>query len=284
MKKHSTWYLYIAILPLAFCIWWPVWYIVTGALRSSAELVLTAGAAVGLENTLNPGTSWSILPSWPTLQPLCELLLDTPSFFVMFWNSMIQTVPLLLGQLLVAAPAGWALSRYTFKGKRVVQGLYLILMLLPFQVTMVPNYLVLDGLGLLNTHWAIILPGIFAGMPVFLMSRGFDRVSASCIEAAKLDGANSLVCFLRIGVPMGKEGIFTAMTLAFLDAWNSLEQPMTYLQDQSLWPLSLFLPQITAENFGLAAAASFLIMLPPLLAFWIGHNSLLSELERGTDV
>ncbi|MCI7743580.1 carbohydrate ABC transporter permease [bacterium] len=108
----------------------------------------------------------------------------------MFWNSIEQAVAQVAGNLLVGAPAAWAISRLRFRGRGVIRGLYIVLMLLPFQVTMVPNYLVLRQFGLLDTPWAIILPGIFSTFPVFIMERGFDAIPREILESASIDGAN----------------------------------------------------------------------------------------------
>ena len=109
----------------------------------------------------------------------------------------------------------------------------MILMLLPFQVTMVPNYLVLNKLGLLDTHWALILPGCFSAFTVFIMARGFDAVPMVLLEAAALDGAGPFRTFWHVGLPLGMPGILSAMVLAFLEGWNAIEQPMTFLKDPS---------------------------------------------------
>ena len=106
---------------------------------------------------------------------------------------------------------------------------------------MVPNYLVLNGLGLMDSHWALILPGCFSAFSVFVMARGFDAVPRALLEAAAIDGAGPFVTFWRIGLPLGVPGILSALVLAFLEGWNAIEQPMTFLKDPALWPLSLYL-------------------------------------------
>ena len=217
---------------------------------------------------------WPLLPSWPTLQPLAELLLDTPQFFTMFWNTCAIVFPQVLGQVLVGAPAAWAFSRLRFRGRRALFTLYIVLMLMPFQVTMVSGYLVADAMGIMDTFWAIILPGAFSTFPVFIMAKGFDAVPIALLEAASIDGAGPLRTFFHIGVPLGVPGILSAAVLGFLEAWNAIEQPMTFLKTKALWPLSLYLPQIAAEKLGLAMVASLVMLAPAVLIFRFGQKYL----------
>ncbi len=256
---------------LALFTWWVLWFMAMGALTPEDELLATIAPALG---GAGERAVWSFLPSWPTLQPLVQLLLDTPVFFTMFWNACKLVFPQILGQLAVAAPAAWVFSKLPFPGRRWVYGAYLVLMVLPFQITMVSNYLVLDALGLMDTPWAVILPGIFSTFPVFIMKKGFDAVPDSLLEAAALDGAGPLGTFVRIGLPLGLPGICSALVLSFIEAWNAIEQPMLFLRDQSNWPLSLYLSNITVEDLGLAMVASLLMLAPPLLLFLVGQNYL----------
>ena len=119
--------------------------------------------------------SWRFLPFYPTFGHYAKILFQTPQFFIVFWNSMKITVSVLLGQLVIAVPAAWAFAVYRFRFRKLLFTLYVVLMLMPFQVTMLSSYLVLDGLGLMNRHGAIILPAIFSTYPVFLIYRGFCR-------------------------------------------------------------------------------------------------------------
>lgn len=260
MKK---WFL----LPFAALVWAPLWLLATAAVTGSAELQLTWGPALAGKGQ----AAWTLLPSWPTLQPILQLLLDTPEYFAAFWNTCAQVFPQLAGQLAVGAPAAWALSRLRFRGRRALRALYLILMLLPFQVTMVPAYLTLNTLGLMDTVWAVILPGAFAAFPVFLMQRGFDTVPLPLLEAAAIDGAGPWQQFWRIGLPVGMPGVLAAMTVSFLDAWNALEQPMVFLPTPLRWPLSLYLTNMTGQDLALTMAASLFMLLPAVLIFAFGQ-------------
>ena len=257
---------------LALFTWWVLWFMGMGALTPEDELLATIGPA--LQSESREPAVWCLLPSWPTLQPLVQLLLDTPTFFAMFWNACKLAFPQVAGQLVVAAPAAWAFSKLEFPGRRVLYGAYLVLMVLPFQITMVPNYLVLDRLGLMDTPWAVILPGVFSAFPVFIIKKGFDAVPQSLLEAAALDGAGPLRCFVSVGLPLGLPAVLSAATLGFIEAWNAIEQPMLFLKDKANWPLSLYLSKITAGDLGLAMVASLMMLAPPLLLFLTGRKYL----------
>lgn len=267
-KKKS---LYIPLLVIAILVWWPLWFIFTGALQPLDELESLYGPIL---SGANGYADWTLLPSWPTLKPLVELLFDKPQFFNMFWNTCKQVFPQVAGQILVGAPAAWAFSRYRFRGRKLLFSLYIILMLIPFQVTMVANYIVLDKLDLINTIWSVILPGMFSTFSVFIMKRGFDHVPREMLEAAALDGASPFRTFLHIGLPLGVPGILSAGILGFLESWNAIEQPMVFLKDKSLWPLSLYLSDIVTDNLGLAMVSSLIMLLPSVLIFLFGQKYL----------
>ena len=262
----------LALTLLALFTWWVLWFMGMGALTPEDELLATIGPA--LQSESREPAVWCLLPSWPTLQPLVQLLLDTPTFFAMFWNACKLAFPQVAGQLVVAAPAAWAFSKLEFPGRRVLYGAYLVLMVLPFQITMVPNYLVLDRLGLMDTPWAVILPGVFSAFPVFIIKKGFDAVPQSLLEAAALDGAGPLRCFVSVGLPLGLPAVLSAAILGFLEAWNAIEHPMLFLKDKANWPLSLYLSNITAGDLGLAMVASLMMLAPPLLLFLTGRKYL----------
>ncbi len=253
-----------AMLVLAFLICYPLWFAVTGAFSSQWELEDNLGPVFfgGAEMA-----AWPFLPAAPTLRSMVEVLLDSPGFFAMFWNSAAISAGILVGQLLINVPAAWGLARFSIPGKKAITTIYIVLMLMPFQVLMFPQYLVLKGLNLLDTLWAVILPAVFSTFPVFLLHRFFLAIPQEIIEAARLDGAGELRIFCQIGIPLGAPGILAAAILTFLDSWNMIEQPMTYLKTKALWPLSLFLPEITLKDCGMGFAAALLTLIPALLLF-----------------
>lgn len=265
------WMIAMLLSAAAFFVWVPLWMLLSASFMGSREMVHNLAPVLNEEAGY---AHWPILPQYPTLKPYVELLLDAPEFFTMFWNSCKQVFPIVVGQIVIGAPAVWAFARFRFRGKGVLYALYIILMLMPFQVTMVSSYFVLDRLGLMNTVWAIILPGAVSTFPVFLMIRFFAAIPSALTEAASLDGAGAWQIFIHLGLPLGVPGILSAVVLGFLEYWNALEQPMTFLKDQTLWPLSLYLPTVTAENAGASLAASVIMLTPALLIFLFGQKYL----------
>lgn len=249
----------------------PLWFVITGSLMGSVEF--NQNFEVILSDTTGKVT-WPILPQYPTLRSYAELLLDTPRFFVVFWNSYIQVLPSLLGQLIIAVPAAWSFARFNFKGKKAIFILYIILMIMPFQVTMVSTYLVLDRINLLDTHLSIIVPATFQTFPVFIMVKFFKAIPTSLFEAASIDGAGEWSIFWNIAVPMGTGGIISALILGFLEIYNAIEQPLNFIKPMKLWPLSLYLPGITSDKAGVSLVASVIMLLPALLLFLYGQKYL----------
>jgi multiple sugar transport system permease protein len=147
-------------------------------------------------------------------------------------------------------------------------------MMMPNQVTLVPNYLVLQKMGLLNTNWAIWLPGIFSPFSVYLITKYMKRIPSSVLEAAKIDGANEWQLFTKICLPISKSIITTCAILVFIDYWNMVEQPLLLFTDSDKYPLSIFLSKINKTDVGLAFAVATIYMIPSLLLFLYGEESL----------
>lgn len=271
MQKLGRVFIYLVLIALAAIICFPVVFAIAGVFMHQWELKEYLGPVLGGAEGM---AGWSFLPKAPTLQPLVELLIDSPQFFVMFWNSLKISLCILAGQIVFGVPAAWGLARFQFTGKNFVLLLYIVLMLMPFQVLMLPEYLVLNQIGLLDTHAAVILPAIFSTFPVFIMYRFFTSIPEAILEAARIDGAGNLQIFFRIGIPLGAAGIVSSAILSFLESWNMIEQPMTFLKTKSLWPLSLFLPEIGLEEAGTGFSAAIMMLIPALLLFLSGQEYL----------
>ena len=254
----------------------PVVLLVTGSVMDQYEL---AELLKPIFREKGPGEaflfiSWRLVPDYPSFANYGKLLFLSPQFFVLFWNSVKMVLLILAGQLLTGVPAAWAFAAYQNRFEKLLFTLYVVLMLLPFQVTMLSSYLVLNGFSLLNTHSAVILPAVFSTFPVFLCYGGFRGIPMQLFEAARVDGATELFLFFKIGLPLGKSGILSALVLGFLEYWNMMEQPMAFLDDKSLWPLSLYLPEITWERAGFAFCASIITLIPASFVFVLGQDYL----------
>lgn len=269
----------LLLVLLALVAIFPVFFSVTGSLMGQKELNDLLGAVLTADSGSASGQAvsyvfWRVLPLYPTLRSYVKVLLDSPEFFVMFWNSVKITVGVLAGQILVGVPAAWGFARYRFPGKNLLFMIYVALMMMPFQVMMLSNYLVLDQMKLLDHLWGIILPAAFSTFPVFIMYRFFESIPEALMESARLDGAGELLIFIRIGIPLGSAGIISALVLGFLEYWNLIEQPAVFLRTERLKPLSLYISTITKENAGVAFVAALVALLPPLLVFLCGHRYL----------
>lgn len=258
------------VFPSVFVIL-PIVLLITGSVMDQYELkeylspVFTEGAEF---------IRWKLMPDYPSFKNYGKLLFMTPQFFVLFWNSIKITAWILIGQLLVGVPAAWAFAVYKMQGRKLLFALYVVLMLLPFQVTMLSSYLVLNRLSILNTHQAVILPAVFSTFPVFISYGGFRSIPEQLFEAARVDGAKEMEIFLKIGLPLGKSGILSAIVLGFLEYWNMMEQPMAFIEEKALWPLSLYLPEITWGQAGYAFCASVITLIPAVFVFITGQDYL----------
>ena len=252
----------------------PILLLLSGSIMSRYELTQSLAPLMMDKEEL---VTWTLFPRYPTFEHYFRILFQTPQFFVVFWNSMKIVCLILAGQFLAAVPAAWSFAVYPFKGRKLLFTLYIVLMLMPFQVTMLSSYLVLDGLHLMNTHEAVILPAVFSTFPVFLIYRGFCSIPKGIIEAARIDGAGEWAIFLKIGLPLASHGVLSAMVLGFLEYWNLMEQPLAFLENQALWPLSLYLPEIGIDQAGYSFVASAITLIPPVFVFLMGQE----YLERG---
>lgn len=249
----------------------PVLMVVTGSVMGESDL-LEFLAPVFRDGKGFVG--WTILPQSPTIDNYIKLLIRTPQFFILFWNSVKIVTLILMGQLIVGVPAAWGFSVYSVRGKNIIFTFYVVLMLLPFQVTMLSSYLVLKQLELFDTHSAVILPAIFNTFPIFVTYGGFNSIPKPLIEAARIDGAGELYIFFKIGLPLGKGGIMSALVLGFLEYWNMIEQPLAFIKTKALWPLSLYLPEIDWTQAGFAFCASVIMLIPAVFVFVMGQDYL----------
>ncbi len=212
----------------------------------------------------------TLLPTEPTLAQYKEFLLKSPEQLRLFWNSVLLIVPILLGQLVVSVLAAYTFERSHWKYKEAAFAVYLVILLMPMQVTLVPNYITADLLGLLNSYWAIILPAIFHPLGVFLLRlqmKGFDK---AWVEAAQDCGASEWQIFRQVILPNLRPGIMVVLVLTVAEYWNIIDQAIVFLDSTVKQPLSVSLSQMLAGESGIFFASSCIYVLPVLLVFGMG--------------
>lgn len=233
---------------------------------------------------ISEAVNLKFIPDKVTFAQFRSVLLKSPDYLLKFWNSVILTVPITVFQVLIALFASYGFARYPGKIKNIIFFAYIILMIMPYQVTLVPNFLVADKLGFLDEtaanadlrqRLAVILPGIFSPFSVFLLTKVMRRIPISYVEAAKLDGANEFQIITRIYIPLCKGAIVSVTMLVFIDYWNMVEQPLVLMKNKDLHPLSVFLSQINTGDIGLAFAVGVIYMVPSILLFLYGEDYLI---------
>ncbi len=252
---------------------------IANSFMSGTEISANYGSVFATTETggktfISEKVNLKFIPDMVSFSQYYTVLFKSPDYLLKFWNSVILVVPIVIFQLAVAALASYGFARLKGRLKEIIFFVYIIVMLMPYQVTLVPNYLVSDALGILNTRWAIILPAVFTPFSVFLLSKIMRRIPESFIEAAKLDGAGELQIFLYIALPLCKSVMYSVAILVFIDYWNMVEQPLILLSDQNMYPLSVFLSKINSGEIGLAFAVATIYMIPTLLMFLYGEDYL----------
>ena len=215
-----------------------------------------------------------------SLSQYYNILIEDVSVLRLLLNSAMYAGAILLGQALVIPAMAYALSRFRFPGRDAIFFVVIMLMLLPFQVTMVPNVLTLRAIGLLNTAWAVILPMCFAPFYIFLVRQFMVGLPRETLEAGEIDGAGTFRCFVHIALPVCRPILGAAVALSFADCWNLVEQPLAYLaEQQQLMPLSVMFNQLTQKPSGVEFAGAALYILPALLIYLYFQKDILSGIQ-----
>lgn len=214
----------------------PIVLTITNSFMSSSEISANYGSVFATNDKggkvyISEKVNLKFIPDIVSFSQYTTVLLKSPEYLLKFWNSVILVGPIVLFQLIVASLASYGFARYSGKLRSLVFFSYVILMLMPYQVTLVPNYLVAEKLNILNTYWAIWLPGIFSPFAVYLLTKFMKRIPVGVMEAAQIDGAGEWQIYRLICMPLCKGALCSAAILVFIDYWNMVEQPLILLSD-----------------------------------------------------
>lgn len=278
--------LLIVAIVLALMFILPTVLTVSNSFMSESEINSNYGMIFSTTNGgyVSKTVNLKFIPDKVTLSQYVSGLIKSPEYLLKFWNSVILVLPIVLFQVAVASVAAYSFTRWRGKIRDSIFFLYVILMLMPYQVTLVPNYLVSSWLGIINTRWSVVLPGIFAPFSVFLLTKFMRRIPYAVIEAAKVDGASEWEIFTKICLPQCRSALYSVTMLVFIDYWNMVEQPLILLQDPDRQPLSVFLSSINTGEIGLAFAMATVYLIPSLLLFLYGEEYLVEGIATSGSV
>lgn len=199
--------------------------------------------------------------SWKTV------LFEAPNYLLHFWNSVWLSVPTTLASVFVSALTGYGLAFRNFRGKNLCVVGLVVLMLLPYQVTLTPNFLVFDTLKLIGSRLTVILPGIFHPLGMVAMLYFMRSIPKDIMEAARLDGAGELRLFFRIALPQVRGGLLMLTLYNFVDSWNLVEPVLVLIRQAVKYPLAIAIQEMGTIQPGIWAVSCILLAIPMIFAF-----------------
>jgi multiple sugar transport system permease protein len=241
--------------------------------------ILTSLQTFG-ESVSVPPTFLPARPQWGNFSIVFQAL----PFGAQLGNSTVMTIARTVGQVLFSSLAGFAFARMRFRGRNLLFGLFLSVMMVPYQVFLLPQYQLIQALGLLNTVVALFLPGVFSAFGTFLMRQFFLQLPIEIEEAARLDGANIFQIFWRVLLPMSVPGMLALGVLVVIWSWNDLLWPLVVNTDPLTMPVSAGLATLQGQyvtNFPVLMAGSLLASLPVIVVFIVFQRYLLRGIAFG---
>lgn len=221
-----------------------------------------------------------ISPRMFSLDQCWHVLIEDMSILRYYFNSIFYTAVILLGQVVIVPALAYALSRFEFPGRDGLSFLVIMLLLLPFQVTMVPTVLMLRKLNFMDTTWAIILPSIASPFYIFLIRQSMIGIPNELFEAAQMDGAGPIRCYFHVALPVSKAILGAAVALSFADCWNMVEQPLVFLPSKTqLYPLSVAFNQISQQSEGTEFAGAALYLLPAMFIYFFFQKDIMTGIQ-----
>lgn len=196
-------------------------------------------------------------------------------FVLYFWNSLKVTGSVVVLQLFTSCMAGYVFGRIHFKGSSALFLIYLGTMMVPFQVTVIPNFIIMKTYKLVDTHWSLILPAVVSAYGTFLMRQFFVTVPQALEDSAKIDGCNHFQIFTHIMLPMAKPTITTLLIFIFMGVWNDFFNPFIYINSDHLKTLPLGVATMQGlymTDWPVLMAGAFLSTVPVLIIFIIGQD------------
>lgn len=210
-----------------------------------------------------------------------HMMLESRKFAVGFLNSCTYSLWITIGQLVLAIPAAVSLAVFKFRGRSIVVVLYIVLMLMPYQVTMVPSFIAIRSLHLMDSPLAVVIPQLFMPFSVIMLYMCLIQIEQEIFEAGRMDGANTFRLMLHIIIPLIAQGIGAVALLVFIDSWNMLEQPLLFIQSIAYMPLSILIRQSIEGNASEVFVPAVLFLIPIAILYMLFRNAIVEGMQLG---
>ena len=221
--------------------------------------------------------------SRPTLDNFAVLFNLTSSTWVpvsrYLFNSLLLTVCGTVGNVVVCSMAAYPLAKLKFHGRKLLFNLVVVSLLFTYEVTFIPNYVILSKLQMLDTFWALLLPAVATPMGLFLMKQFMEQIPDSVVESARVDGAGTLTLYWRIVMPQVKPAWLTLVIFSFQSLWNREGLEFIFSEELKLFPT--ILKQVASSGVaraGAAAAAAVILMIPPIVVFLLSQSNVIETM------
>ena len=205
-------------------------------------------------------------------------------FGLAYFNSLKIAVINVIGSVLTSAAAGYAFAKIKFRGRNIIFLIYLATMMIPSQVTLIPKFTIFTKLGLMGTHWTLILPGLITITGTFLMRQYFTQIPDELKEAAYVDGASEFRIWAQIMLPIAKPAMASLAMVVFLWNWNNYMDALVFLNDWRLYTIPVALTNFIEEStteYNLVMAASASALIPVFIVFLAGQRFFVKGLVSG---
>lgn len=225
-----------------------------------------------------------IPPRWNLVENMKEVWGGEYNFGLYYWNSIKVTVCATLLQVFVSALGAYGFSKVHFKGRDKIFMVYLATMMIPPQVTIVSQFIIMRGINLYNSHFGLILMLAFSVYGVFLLRQAMMAVPESLSESAKIDGAGHFRIFFQIILPMIKPSLSTLAILKFVWTWNDYQAPLVFLNSRDLYTIQLGMKQFASESgsyYSLIMAAAVSAIIPLIIVFLFCQKFVIDGIATG---
>jgi len=265
----------LVVLAVGFVL--PILFTVIGSVMTPSEVsgrFQSDGAKFGQPYGL------TLIPGRVTLSQFYSLLIENLSYLGMFWNSVFYAGAITVLANIIIIPAAFVFAKIKFRGSNILFFIFILTMMMPFQVTLLPVYITLSRTNLLNTVWSLILPSVFAPLGVFLLRQYMLGIPDEYLEAASLETNSAFHILWYIVIPTAKNGIIAMNILVFAEAWNMVEQPLLFLSDTVKYPLSAAMNSIISSNLDVSFSGSILFLAPIVSLYLFFEEQIVEGLEN----